>query len=112
MFDRKSKEKRARTRFLAQAKVRVTWANEQGSSAWQMARCVDISKTGMRLDAETPVPVRTVVRFESAELKFAGTGVVRHCTRKGLRIQIGVEFASGIEWVAPSPGDLESDGGR
>ena len=105
MFDRKIKEMRVQSRFPVQAKVKLTWSNEQGGSAWQVARRADISKTGMRLDAESPIAVRTIVRFESAELKLAGTGVVSHCTRKGLRIQIGVEFSSGIEWIAPALAD-------
>lgn len=99
MFDEKAKEKRGEKRHPMQVKVKLTWTTEQGAPAWQVARCTDISKTGMRLVGDTPVAVRTIVGFESAELKLAGTGVVRHCIRKGLRAQIGVEFSSGVSWV-------------
>jgi hypothetical protein len=105
MFDRKTKEKRGQSRLPVKARVKVIWTDEQGGAVWQVARCAEISKTGMRLDADTPIAVRTAVRFDSAELKLAGTGVVRHCTRNGLRVQIGVEFSSGVEWIAPAAGD-------
>jgi hypothetical protein len=104
MFDRKTKEKRSEVRSPSPAKVKVTWTDEQGGAAWQLARCVEISKSGMRLDAETPIAARTPVRFDSTELKLAGTGVVRHCTRKGIRVHLGVEFSSGVVWTDPAAG--------
>jgi hypothetical protein len=94
-------ERRQRKRFGVRAKVLASWVAATGGPRSSQARCSDISQIGIRLETDQAIPPRTVVHLESAELHMAGAAVVRHCSPKGPRFEVGLEFAAGLEWRAP-----------
>lgn len=78
---------------------------ENGSNFCARGCCVDISTSGVRVEAESlyrTFPTRTRVRFQIESLKLAGTAIVRHSVRKHGKMTIGLEFCGGLCWK-PTP---------
>ena len=60
------------------------------------AKTVDIATCGMQIETPTQIPVNVAVNLRCDELRLSSRGTVRHCTRKGPKFRIGVEFTTPI----------------
>ncbi|MDZ4799114.1 MAG: PilZ domain-containing protein [Bryobacteraceae bacterium] len=77
--------------------VSISWeASLGGAPMFARAKTVDISTTGMQIELPTQIPVNAAVNVRCDELRISGRGMVRHCTRKGPRFRVGVEFTMPI----------------
>ena len=57
------------------------------------ARAVDVSGSGALVETSEPLDVGTLVYFRGKDVSFlAGTAYVRHCTWRGWKYRIGLEF--------------------
>lgn len=92
-------------RHLRPGKVRMHWKDAQGHSHQANAKCLDISRTGIRVSLEKPVEPMTLVNLQSPDFRIAGVAMVRHCTRKGLGFEAGLQFAGGLEWFRAPEGE-------
>lgn len=71
--------------------VKLTW-EEAGYPRLARATGCDLSDTGMSCRVLSPIPERTQVRIEGAGFASPRYAVVRHCTQKGARFLLGLEF--------------------
>jgi len=61
------------------------------------ARAVDVSGSGALVETSEPLDVGTLVYFRGKDVSFlAGTAYVRHCTWRGWKYRIGLEFRTAL----------------
>jgi len=80
------------------ARVRLVWDDERGTSRMCYGKCVDISEKGLRVQLDESIPVRSYVQFEIREMNFRGSASVRFMGRKGMRNEVGLEFSQSVQW--------------
>jgi hypothetical protein len=71
--------------------IRISW-EEHGQPRFAMAKCVDLSDSGLRI--ECPVPVRSGVMIQLAaeRIRLAGAATVKHVVRNGSKYLLGVQL--------------------
>jgi hypothetical protein len=94
------KECRAKARHEVKGKVRVLW-EENGMQRQATGEIHNISATGLACWIGNRIPAPSEVRVECHAEHLLGTAIVRHCTGKGMRFLIGVEFRGTLKWKAP-----------
>lgn len=85
------KETRRIERGMFAGEVRLSW-EQDGSQRFTKGTGRDLSSTGMSVQVQVNVPVRTPVRVESSVFRLARYATVRHSTNKGARYLLGLEF--------------------
>jgi hypothetical protein len=102
----KRKELRRHRRYAVDASVlQVFWLGSDGKRKMARTRALNISESGMAIELPEGAAPMSLVRFESAKFRIAGSAAVRHCRREGTRFIVGMEFCDGLRWVAPE-GDV------
>ena len=82
---------RLHERLSVNSQLHLSW--EQGRRGTQRsvrARAIDVSKFGVLVEAESPIPSGTIVCVQSSNFTMLGRASVRHCTPKGLSYKIGL----------------------
>jgi hypothetical protein len=93
---------RRRNRRIPQAQpVRIAW-EDRGEHLFAIARCIDISEQGMRIELAPPVSRGARIMIAAESIKFAGSASVRYVGRTGCKSVLGVEFVRPIETAALS----------
>ncbi|MFN7939060.1 MAG: PilZ domain-containing protein [Bryobacteraceae bacterium] len=92
-----SREKRRSARTSKTGKVKLSWTSN-GQERMALGDLLDISTGGMRISTLDRLPQGTAIRFQSETIRLHGSAIVRHCTQKGLRYVLGVEFLGGLTW--------------
>jgi hypothetical protein len=93
---------RQHDRNHAVATVLVLWDDTTGHEKFAHARSFDISETGLSVELPEAVPVRSFVTLRSDRFGIQGRAQVRHCSRKGMKYLVGLEFSAGLRWKPPS----------
>jgi hypothetical protein len=75
--------------------AKLSYETEDGCSKTIRARVVNLSASGVLVEALRPLAVATQVRIQANEL-LVGTAYVRRSTRSSWRFRIGLEFAREI----------------
>lgn len=75
--------------------AKLSYEAEDGSSKTIKVRVVNMSASGVLMEALKPLPIATQVRLRANEL-LVGTAFVRHSTPSSWRFRIGLEFARAI----------------
>ncbi|HTS30969.1 MAG TPA: J domain-containing protein [Bryobacteraceae bacterium] len=70
----------------------MTWRGRDGITCSADAQGLDISSTGVGLECVREIPVDAVVQLKATDSSVVGEGFVAHCTRRGMRYHIGLEF--------------------
>ncbi|MGJ5815012.1 PilZ domain-containing protein [Paludibaculum fermentans] len=94
-------EERRHVRHPLPGKVKLHWRTAEGHSFHSPAKCLNISRGGLRLELERSIPIDTMVSIESPQFRIAGVAYVRHCVAKGIRFVVGIEFGGGLQWTEP-----------
>ena len=97
-----SRDLRRHQRELVQNKLSLSWQGDGGVARYAVGRCLDVSESGMRVEVAETVRPRTYVSFRMEKAAFQGTGSVRYCRRVGMKYHLGLEFAGGLRWQAPT----------
>jgi len=94
-------DRRAEPRLLCADLVEIHWTEKSGRNRHCAANLQDISRSGLGLQVERPVPLLATVRIihEGGEL----TGRVKSCVLREAAYSLGVEFEPGFRW---SPGSF------
>jgi hypothetical protein len=93
---------RKHDRSRAVATVMVLWEDAAGREKFANARSFDISETGLCVELPEGVPLRSFVTLRADHFGIQGRAQVRHCSRKGVKYLIGLEFSAGLRWKPPS----------
>ncbi len=72
--------------------VRISWQGQESTPRYVRGRCLDVSESGMRVEAPEPIPVRTLVLLSAERIKLSGSATVRHVTRQGAKYVLGLEL--------------------
>jgi hypothetical protein len=70
----------------------LTREDNQGQSRFLQAKALDVSDSGVRLESSELVEAGTRVLIWIEHYNTSGNAVVRHCTRRGVRYVLGLEF--------------------
>jgi hypothetical protein len=89
---RRIRPARVQHRRLVGRPVLISWRDSIGLRQSDDGFCRDVSDGGVALDLPFPLKVRTRLNLRVSEANLSGMGVVRHCTKVGLRFVVGVEF--------------------
>jgi len=87
---------RAEIRMLCADMVEVCWREPEGRKCKSTALLEDISRSGMCLQFEIPVPIGTYVDVCCPGDKLAG--VVRYCVYREIGYFVGVELEPSSRW--------------
>jgi hypothetical protein len=72
----------------------LTWGDHQGQSRSLQAKALDISDSGVRIEASERIEVQTVLDIWIERYDTSSSAVVLHCARRGSRFVLGLEFES------------------
>jgi len=84
------KSRRRDPRVPRDSQVMLCCFDRQGRQQRFRARAVDVSKTGILVQTEEPVPEGSIVFLQTASFTALGKASVRHCTQKGMKYRIGL----------------------
>ena len=73
--------------------AKLSFETETGQGRTMKGRVLNMSTSGVLVEALRPVAIGSQVRIQSNEL-LIGTAYVRHSTRRSWRFRIGLEFAT------------------
>lgn len=76
--------------------VRVSWQDSDGQSRYMMAKCIDVSEGGLRIESSEPIPARAVILLNAERLKVSGSATVKHVVRRGSKYLLGVELNAAL----------------
>lgn len=72
------------------SQVMLCCIDRQGRQQRFRAQAVDVSKTGILVQTQEPVPEGSIVFLQTASFTALGKAAVRHCTQKGMKYRIGL----------------------
>ena len=91
---------RRQDRRRCEHKVTVTWHDARGDHKFAIARAIDISESGIRLQMPEAPPLHTYVMLRAAQLGLLGNASVRYCVRTAAsKYAVGAEFTAGLRWT-------------
>jgi hypothetical protein len=93
---------RRNPRLVYNGKINLTWSNEGGHPFARNGLCLDISTSGLKVQVDSAIPLRTVITVRAKELELHGSASVRSCVRTGAKYTIGLEFVGGMRWQLPA----------
>ena len=85
-------EYRSGPRLPCSAELRISWSDARGRVVHDVARCLDISDTGARIECHEAVAKLTPIQISSQQGCVLKTGKVCYCEPEGSGFQIGIEF--------------------
>jgi hypothetical protein len=102
-------EARRQTRRPIDSDVAVTWQDRQGAARFVHAKAVDLSESGLRIEASEPLEVGTYVFVRVTALGLGATSRVCHCTRRQSGYAIGLELAGAPAGASAATGSTSED---
>jgi hypothetical protein len=89
-------ERRKRGRIAFKGAVILCWTDERGQDHYRNGRCTNISERGCSVELMESLPLRALISLRIPELDVSAFASVRHVTRKGMKINIGLEFGQAV----------------
>jgi hypothetical protein len=86
-------ESRRHHRIPYAGPIRVGWSDSTGSPRFAVAKCIEVSESGIRIEVSVNIPERTVLQMNAERIKFAGSGTVKHTVRRGAKYILGLELS-------------------
>jgi PilZ domain len=93
---------RRHARKPVEATLRVGWQDQTRTDKSALTQSFDISQSGMRFEVLERMPLRADVMLRCDKIGLQTRAIVRHCSQKGRKYIVGVEFAGGYRWAAPN----------
>jgi DnaJ domain/PilZ domain len=88
-------DKRRKQRQLLDCVLDVSWHDSKGAGHTISARAIDLSNTGVRIEANQPIETQTEVYVRAERYGLSGCTRVCHCSRRGTKYVLGLEFNNG-----------------
>jgi PilZ domain len=70
--------------------ARISWEDEQGLTRYAHAKCLDVSKGGLRIELGEPIPVRSRLLLRANLIDVGGSATVRHTAWRGCKYILGL----------------------
>ncbi len=81
----------------------LTWKDQDGLMCSAEGRGVDVSKSGIGIESLREFRPGATVHVETQDSTVKGDCVVRHCTRRGIKFHIGLEFSDEMKTRTRAP---------
>ena len=91
---------RPEDRYPVDFQVFLAW-QKNGVTQTVPCRCVDLSPSGARLETRDKLEPRASVLVYSARFGRMGLASIRHCTRHGMKYDVGLEFNTAFGMSSP-----------
>jgi PilZ domain len=85
------KDIRRQRRIAYVGPIRISW-EDQGQPRFALAKCIDISETGVRIEAPQPVRIGATIQLAAERIKLAGSATVKNVIRNGSKFLLGVQL--------------------
>jgi len=76
----------------ANSRLQLYWHDSNNGQRHVCGRAIEVRELEMVVEAEKPVPVRTVVVVNTAKSGFVGRASIQRCEPKGLNYKIGLRI--------------------
>jgi len=91
---------RSEERYPVDFQVFLSW-QANGVTRRVAGRCVDLSPSGARLETRDKLEARTTVLVHSEQFGRMGLASIRHCTRLGMKYDVGLQFHTAFGMSSP-----------
>jgi len=85
-------DKRRKQRQLFDCALEITWKDGQAVSHTMAVEAIDLSDSGIRVESNERIELHTEVFVRAERYGLTGTTAVRHCSRRGSKYVLGLEF--------------------
>jgi hypothetical protein len=85
-------DKRRKQRQLFDCSLEISWQDSQGHGRTVAVRAIDLSNSGIRVESSEPIELHTGVFVRAERYGLTGSTSVRHCSRRGSKYVLGLEF--------------------
>jgi curved DNA-binding protein len=85
-------DKRRKQRRLLDCVLDVSWHDSKGAGHTISARAIDVSNSGVSVEASQPIEPQTEVYVRAERYGLSGSTRVCHCSRRGTKYVLGLEF--------------------
>jgi len=85
-------DKRRKQRQLFDCSLEISWKDSRGSSRTITAQAIDVSNSGIRVEADEPIEMHLEVFVRAERYGLTGSTAIRHCSRRGSKYLLGLEF--------------------
>ena len=75
--------------------IRISW-EDNGQPRFALAKCIDLSQNGLRIEAPQSVRPGTVIHLAAERIKLTGSATVRHSDRHGSKYLLGVQLNQAV----------------
>jgi hypothetical protein len=86
-----TKDLRRHRRIPYPGPIRISW-EDQGQPRFAMAKCIDISESGLCIESPQPVRPGANIQVGAERIKLAGAATVKHVVRNGSKFLLGVQL--------------------
>ena len=86
------KNVRRHRRIPYQGPIRISW-EEQGQACFAIAKGLDISEDGLRIESPRTVPRGASIQLAAEDIKLAGAATVKYSVRRGSKYFIGLQLS-------------------
>lgn len=76
--------------------VRLAW-DERGEPRYAQAKCIDLSPSGLRVEAPVGIPPRSRISLRIDELKLSASALLKHVARRGSKYILGLELSQALQ---------------
>jgi hypothetical protein len=90
------KNNRRHHRISYMSPMRISWEDQRGEQCYAIAKSIDLSEAGMRVEVRQQVPRGTKILVAAERLKISGSASVSRAERYGGRYLLGLQFAHAI----------------
>jgi len=87
------KENRQHQRIPYFGSAHISWEDERGLTRYAQAKCVDVSKEGLRIELSEPIPVRSRLLLRANLIDVGGSATVRHTAWRGCKYTLGLNLS-------------------
>ena len=89
------KNRRRHRRIPCLNPIRLSW-EEQGQPRYAIAKCINVSESGLRIESPYPVPAGTSILLASERINLRGSAKVRSLVRNGSKFLLGIQLGQAI----------------
>lgn len=85
-------DKRRKQRQLFDCALEISWQSPQGAGRTLAVHAIDLSNSGIRVESSEQIELHTEVYVRAERYGLTGSTTVRHCSRRGGKYVLGLEF--------------------
>jgi hypothetical protein len=87
------KENRQYQRVPYLGSARISWDDEQGIAHFAHAKCINVSKGGLRIEVGEPIPLRSQISLRADQIGIGGSATVRNIAWRGCKYILGLNLS-------------------